>query len=230
MQLGVVWSLVAVLAIGCANTVEAGPTGGLDSNMGTTGSTGTGGGTTTGTGGTDACTTAANWQSSKLKFDTTESPVDFADALNALVKVQDAPAISVTNYMTPHCVWMVAFSATDETVAGAEHSATYTEMFRHPAGLWTANPQDSGWIRIVDGASKTIWIPISSVTGSASFGKTDCSTLSKAEASAVIPPSAGEISLVTADGQTRTLGNLLGKQTSNDGWSVHFSFSADIPR
>jgi hypothetical protein len=143
--------------------------------------------------------------------------------------VQEPAAISVTNYMTPHCVWMVAFSATDGTVGGTDHAASYTEMFRHPAGLWTANPQSSGWIRVVDAAAKTIWIPIAEVTGSASFGATDCSTLSKAEASAMIPRSAGTIALTTADGET-TLGDLLGKRTSADGWSVRFSFAADVTR
>jgi hypothetical protein len=228
MQLGVVGGLLmAALAVGCANTVEPAPAGGLDSTMGGTGSGGSSGGGSTGTGTADACTTAANWQSDKLRFDVSESPHDFADAMNALVKVQSSPAISVTNYMTPHCVWMVAFSATDEAGATATHSATYTEMFRHPAGLWTAKPQSTGWIRVVDAATKTVWIPIGEVTGSANFGATDCSTLAKAEASAVIPRSAETITLTTADGKTTTLGDLLGPG-SNEGWSVHFSFSADI--
>jgi hypothetical protein len=230
MKLGVRfgWWLVAALAVGCSNGVDSAPNGGLDSTMGNNPTTGTGTGSSTGTGATDACTTAANWQASKLKFDTTDSPRDFANALNDLMKVQVPAAISVTNYMTPHCVWMVAFSATDESVAGADHSATYTEMFRHPAGLWTATPQTSGWIRVVDSALKTIWIPLTNVTGSATFGTTDCSTLSKAEGSAVIPASAATISLITADGNATTLGDLLGRATTDGGWSVRFTFSADI--
>jgi hypothetical protein len=230
MQLGVrvgCW-LAMAFAVACSNTVDPVPTGGLDTNMGTTGTGGSGGGGTTGTGTVDACTNAANWQSSKLRFDSSETPGDFADALNALVKTQTAPAISVSNYMTPHCVWMVAFSATDD--AGAAHAATYTEMFRHPAGLWTANPQPTGWIRVVDGASKTIWIPLADVTGSASFGGSDCSALAKAEASATIPRSAGSITLATADGKTTSLGDLLGHRTSSDGWTVRFTFTADIAR
>jgi len=231
MQLGVLGGLLmAALAIGCSNTVDPVPTGGLDSRTGNNGSGGSGGGGSTGTGTTDACTTAANWQSIKLKFDAPESPREFADALNALVKVQSAPAISVSNYMTPHCVWMVAFSATDDASAGADHAATYTEMFRHPAGLWTAKPQSSGWIRVVDAAAKTVWIPIANVTGSANFGATDCSSLANADASAVVPRSAGGITLMTAEGKTTTLADLLGRRTSNEGWTVHFSFSADIIR
>jgi hypothetical protein len=197
--------------------------------MGGSGSGGSSGGGSTGTGTTDACTTAANWQSAKLRFDEVESPRQFAAAMNSLVGVQTSPAISVTNYMTPHCVWMVAFSATDEAGAGADHAATYTEMFRHPAGLWTAKPQSSGWLRVVDAAAKSVWIPIAEVTGSANFGTTDCSTLAKAEASALIPRSAETITLTTADGVT-TLGDLLGQTTSNDGWTVRFTFSADLSR
>ena len=208
MRLGVGFGcvLVAALAIGCSNTVEQAPTGGLDSNTGNNGSGGSGGGGSTGTGTADACTTAANWQSSKLKFDTTGSPRDFAETLNALVKAQSAPAISVTNYMTPHCVWMVAFSATDDTAGSTAHAASYTEMFRHPAGLWTAKPQSTGWIRVVDAAAKTIWIPIAEVTGSASFGATDCSSLTKAEASALIPRSAGSIEIAIPTARRRRSG------------------------
>jgi hypothetical protein len=220
----------AALAVGCSNTVEQAPKGGLDSNMGNNGSGGSGGGGSTGTGTADACTTAANWQSSKIRFDASESPREFADALNALTKVQSAPAISVTNYMTPHCVWMVAFSATDDTAGSTDHAASYTEMFRHPAGLWTAKPQSSGWIRVVDGAAKNIWIPIVEVTGSATFGATDCSSLAKAEASGMIPRSASNITLTMSDGKSTTLGDLLGKRTSSDGWSVRFSFAADVAR
>jgi hypothetical protein len=124
---------------------------------------------------------------------------------------------------------MVAFSATDDAAAGAAHPATYTEMFRHPAGLWTAKPQSTGWIRVVDAAAKIVWIPIGEVTGSANFGATDCSTLTRAEASAVIPSSAETIELTIAGGKTTTLGDLLGR-SSKDGWTVHFSFSADITR
>jgi hypothetical protein len=115
-------------------------------------------------------------------------------------------------------------------VSGTTGSIEIARIGDSPAGLWTANPQDAGWIRVVDAASKTIWIPMTNVTGSANFGATDCSTLSKAEASAVIPRSAATISLVTADGETTTLGDLLGKRTSNEGWSVRFTFSADVTR
>src|SRR5256885_1629465 len=169
MALGVRFGcvLLAAWAIGCSNQVESAPSGGLDTNMGTGGSTGGGpGGGSTGSGTADACTTAANWQGQKLKFDTSDSPREFADAMNALVKVQSEPAIGVSNYMAPHCVWMVAFTAPD-AASSADHAATYTEMFRHPAGLWTAAPQANGWVRVVDAASKTVWIPIANVTGSA---------------------------------------------------------------
>jgi hypothetical protein len=195
--------------------------------MNPTGGAGGGGTTGGGTGTADACSTAANWEGASLKFDVSDSPHDFAQALNPLVRAQKIPAISVTNHMLPHCVWMVAFSADD--ASSTEHAATYTEMFRHPAGLWTAAPQPNGWLRVVDAAQQTVWIPIADLTGSATFGATDCSSLSKADASATIPRSAASIAITTGDGPT-TLGDLLGKRTSSDGWHVRFTFSADLSR
>lgn len=129
--------------------------------------------------------------------------------------------------MEPNCVWMVAFSATDDASAGTAHPATFTEMFRHPAGLWTAAPQTSGWIRVIDAGAVTVWIPIGEVTGSATFGGSECSVLSTADASAVIPPSAAALAITTREGPT-TLGALLGHESSAAGWQVHFSFSGDI--
>jgi hypothetical protein len=221
------WLLLGALAAGCSNQVEQEPTRGLDTQMGNRTPGGTTGGSSGGSGVTDACTTAASWQAHDLKFDASESPRDFAEALNPLLKAQTSPAIAVSNHMEPHCVWMVAFSATDETSGAAEHAATYTEMFRHPAGLWTAAPQTTGWIRVVDAAAQAVWIPIANVTGSATFGATDCSSLSKAETSAMIPRSAGTLPITTAEGAT-TLGALLGRKTSNDGWQVRFSFAANV--
>jgi hypothetical protein len=125
------WLLLGALAAGCSNQVEQEPTKGLDTQMGNRTSGGTTGGSSGGSGVTDACTTAASWQAHDLEFDAAESPRDFAEALNPLLHAQTSPAIAVTNYMAPHCVWMVAFSATDGTSDAAEHAAT-TEMFRHP--------------------------------------------------------------------------------------------------
>jgi hypothetical protein len=241
MQWGVRFgcALVTAWAMGCSNQVETAPNGGLDSSTGDRAVASASNGASTGaSGAADACTTAANWQGQTLRFDTSESPRAFADAMNGLLKAQTEPAISVTNYMAPHCVWMVAFSAIDKAGANpdaygptyVDHSATYTQMFRHPAGLWTAAPQAMGWIHIVDAASKTVWIPLANVTGSASFGANDCSTLSTAEASAVIPRSAAGLAITTADGTTTTLGDLLGKKSSIDGWDIGFSFSADLAR
>ena len=222
------WLLVGALAAGCSNEVVQEPTRGLDTQTGN----GTGGATTGGSSGgsgvTDACTTATSWQAHDLTFDTTESPRDFAEALNPLLRVQSSPAIAVSNHMEAHCVWMVAFSAADETSGGGEHAATYTEMFRHPAGWWTAAPQTTGWIRVVDAAAKSVWIPLTNITGSGTFGATDCSSLSRAETSAMIPRSAGTLPITTADGPT-TLGALLGR-TWSDGWQVRFSFAADVTR
>src|SRR5437870_4611813 len=94
MRLGVRFGcvLLAAWAIGCSNQVETAPNGGLDTNMGTGGTGGGTSGGSTGSGTADACSTAANWEGQKVKFDTTESPRDFAEAMNALVKAQAEPA------------------------------------------------------------------------------------------------------------------------------------------
>ena len=226
------WLLLGMLAVvGCSNSVDHEPTAGLDSKMPDNGGATVGGSSGGGSGAAqaDACSTAASWQANAFRFDTSGDTEDFARAMNALLKVQTAPAISVSNYMTPHCVWMVAFSAADATSAGTDHAATYTEMFRHPAGLWTAAPQANGWIRVVDAAAHTVWIPIANVTGSANFGSSDCSAITTADALAVIPKSAATLPITTSEGTT-TLGDLLGKKTSKDGWQVGFSFSGDAVR
>jgi len=120
---------------------------------------------------------------------------------------------------------MVAFSAADEATGGTVHPASYTEMFRHPSGLWTAAPQAAGWVHLVDAAAHSVWIPLQNITGSAKFGASDCSTLATAEGSAFIPKSAGSLSISTKNGE-KTLTDLLGHKTSKDGWTVQFSFSA----
>jgi len=222
------WLLVGALAAGCSNEVAQEPTRGLDTQVGGRTGGGTTGGSSGASAGTDACTTATSWQAHDLTFDATESPRDFANALNPLLRVQSSPAITVSNHMEEHCVWMVAFSAADDTSGGAEHAATYTEIFRHTAGWWTTAPQTAGWIQVVDAAAKKVWIPLGNITGSGTFGATDCSTLSRAETSATIPRSAGTLPITTADGPT-TLGALLGR-TSSDGWQVRFSFAADVTR
>jgi hypothetical protein len=221
--------LIGALAIGCSNQVDPTAVGGLDGTMGSAGAAGSNGGGGTGTSTDDACSTAANWQASKVSFDETDSPKRFAQALNALMGVQADPAIAVTNYMAPGCVWMVAFSAPQATADGALHSATYTKMFRHPAAIWTAAPQSTGWIRVTDAAQKTVWVPIADLTGSASFGGSHCSSITTGEASATIPRAAGAIEITTADGAT-TLGDLLGKRTSTDGWQVRLTFSAELSK
>ena len=224
------WLFLGALAVGCSNEVSQEPTGGLDTKMGDkAGATMGGGSSGGGSAATDACTNAANYQARGFAFDTSDTPREFADAVNALVHAQTSPPLSVSNYMAPHCVWMVAFSAPDETTGRTAHAATYTEMSRHPAGMWTAAPQTTGWIRVVDAAKRTVWIPIESVTGSANYGATDCSTLSTAQGSAVIPRSAGALPITTSGGAT-TLGDLLGKKTAKDGWQVRFTFAGEIAR
>src|SRR5260370_41806352 len=115
---------IGALAVGGSNQVDPAATGGLDGQMGNSGTGGgsTGGGST-GSGTADACTTAANWQAGKVSFDETMSPKHFAEAMNALMGVQTEPAIAVTNYMAPGCVWMVAFSAPQGTAESAQHAA-----------------------------------------------------------------------------------------------------------
>jgi hypothetical protein len=223
------WLLVGALSAACSNAVP-GPTGGLDGQMPTApvdAPAPTVESTEPASAPSDACQTAASWQAHRdLSFDA-PTPSAFADALNALIHQQSVAPLSVSNHMEPSCVWMVAFSAADDASAGTAHPATFTEMFRHPAGLWTAAPQASGWIRVVDARAATIWIPISEVTGSAMFGGTACSALSTADAAATIPPAAAALAVTTNQGPT-TLAKLLGAESSAGGWPIHVSFSGAV--
>src|SRR5262249_3577510 len=95
----------------------------------------------------DACAAPETWRArNDFSLPPTGGSARFAESLNALVRASDASPLAVSNHMAPHCVWMVAFSATDEVGASGStaHAATFTEMFRHPSGLWTIAPQSSG--------------------------------------------------------------------------------------
>jgi hypothetical protein len=183
-------------------------------------------GTTTSTPTANACDAGASWGAhSDFVFERTSAGDSFADEVSALVRRSDVPPVAVSSHMDARCVWMVAFSATDAR-AGAEHAATFTPMLRHPAGLWTAAPQSTGWLRVTDRASRAVWIPIAEVTGSATYGEASCASLSAVRVSATLPPSAGGITLTTSAGE-RTLRELMGSDAPPQGWSVRFTFSAD---
>jgi hypothetical protein len=188
-------------------------------------------GTTTSTTPTGACEAGASWDARRdFAFDRSAEGGDFADAVHALMVDSDGPPLAVSSHMDPGCVWMVAFSAPDAAGAtAAGHATTFTPMLRHPAGLWTAAPQSSGWLRIVDRASRAVWIPIIDVTGSAIYGEASCASLSAVRVSAAIPPSAAGLTLMTAGG-ARTVRELMGSEPSARGWNVRFTFSADIAR
>jgi len=222
------------MLVGCSNETDTAPNGGLDGQgtgtMDQTTATGGSTGTTTATGPV-ACTAAASWKANNdLKFDDSSGSHTFASTINGLISKSTVSPMAVSNLIAPHCVWMVAFSASDDVGASAknQHAATFTEMFHHTTGLWTVAPQTSGWLRVVDASDNSVWIPLSGLTGSATYGSGECTTLSAAKASAVIPHSAATLKIKTDKGQT-TLGDLLGKEDSkNAGWAVHFTFTADL--
>jgi hypothetical protein len=187
--------------------------------------------TTTTTTGVSTCDAGASWGARRdFAFERTTGSDDFVEAVNALIPQSDMAPVAVSSHMDPGCVWMVAFSAPD--AAGATetaHATTFTPMQRHPAGLWTAAPQSTGWLRVVDRASRTVWIPIADVTGSATYGEASCASLSAVRVAATIPPSAAALSLMTEAGE-RTVRELMGAMPSARGWDVRFTFSADIAR
>src|SRR6185436_20821931 len=117
--------------------------------------------------------------------------------INGLISKSKVSPMAVSNTIAPHCVWMVAFSAADDVGASAknQHPATFTEMFHHTSGLWTVAPQTSGWVRVVDADNDDVWIPLSGLTGSATYGSSECTNLASAKASAVIPHSAATLKL-----------------------------------
>jgi hypothetical protein len=227
--------LAASMLAGCSNETAA-ANGGLDgqgtnaTDKNATTDMSTTGGTTTATG-PAACTAAASWKANNdLAFDDSSGSQTFATAINGLISKSKVSPMAVSNLIAPHCVWMVAFSAADYVGASAksQHAATFTEMFHHTTGLWTVAPQTEGWIRVVDVAGSNVWIPLSGLTGSATYGSGECTSLSEAKASAVSPHSAASLKIKTDKGQT-TLGDLLGKEDSkNAGWAVHFTFTADL--
>jgi hypothetical protein len=227
------WVLPAVLSIGCQSEIDHGPI--IDSDVGLSPSardmsdtTATSG--TTSTTPANACEEGASWASRHdFAFESTPVGSAFGDAVQALIRAGDAPPIAVSSHMDAGCVWMVAFSAPEGAgAAQPRHAATFAPMLRHPAGLWTAAPQSSGWLRVVDRASRAVWIPIADATGSAVYGEA-CTSLSAVRVSATIPASAASLSLVTAVGE-RTVGDLMGPAPSERGWAVRFTFSADMTR
>jgi hypothetical protein len=224
------------MLVGCSNEAATAPNGGLDGqgmstmNNGSNNGGSTSGGNTTADG-PIACTTAQSWKANNdLKFDDASGSRTFAQTINGMIKKSHVSPMAVSNTIAPHCVWMVAFSAADDVGATAQnqHPATFTEMFHHTSGLWTMAPQTSGWLRVVDGDNNNVWIPLSGLTGSATYGSGECTSLSQAKATAVIPHSAGDIKITAGKDQT-TLGDLLGREDSkNGGWEVHFTFSAEL--
>jgi hypothetical protein len=195
------------------------------------GSKGTTSGKATTSDGESACETGASWGArSDFAVETSSEGGDFVETMGDLIRQHDVSPIAVSSHMDPGCVWMVAFSAPDAVGAtSTHHAATFTPMLRHPAGLWTAAPQASGWLRVVDKASHDVWIPLGDVTGSATYGETSCASLSQVRVSASIPASAADITLDTAAG-ARTVRDLMGAPPSALGWDVRFVFSADIAR
>jgi hypothetical protein len=224
---------VWILSIGCSNEIGRGPV--VDSDVvlsprsrDTSGTAPDGSTTSTTHSTANACEAGGSWGSrNDFALETTPT-TRFADAVNALIQASDEPAIAVSSHMGPGCDWMVAFSA-PQNASGprAEHATTFAPMFRHPAGLWTAAPQATGWLRLVDRAARAVWIPIVDATGSAAYGEASCASLSAVRVSAFIPASAAELSLRTADGE-RTLKELMSSEPSQRGWAVRFTFSAAL--
>jgi len=191
----------------------------------------TAGGATTGSTPANACETGASWGARGDFVLERSSPGDeFAETVTALIRRSDLPPVAVNSHMDPNCVWRVAFSAAEGGDAmGTGHPTTFTPMLRHPAGLWTAAPQSAGWLRIIDGSSRAVWIPVIEITGSATYGEASCASLSAVRASATIPSSAAGLSMMTAGGE-RTVRELMASEPSAHGWDVRFTFSADIAR
>src|SRR5882724_10432034 len=111
--------LAAGMLVGCSNEAGVGANGGLD-GMGTSATDknatpGTSsGGTTTDTGPV-ACNTAQSWKANNdLQFDNDSGSQTFAQAINGLIAKSTVSPMAVSNLIAPHCVWMVAFSASDD--------------------------------------------------------------------------------------------------------------------
>lgn len=132
--------------------------------------------------------------------------------------------------MEADCTWRVAFSAASAAnTERAAHATTFAPMMRHPAGLWTAAPQASGWLKIIDASGAAVWLPLEDATGSATYGEATCASLSAVRVSATIPTSASDVSFVTPGGP-RTVRDLMGTAPSSRGYPVRFAFSADMTR
>jgi hypothetical protein len=225
--------LPVVLSMSCSNEIGHGKVTDSDVVLSPrsrgTSDTAPGGNTTSTTNTTaNACEAGGSWGSrNDFALETTPATI-FSDAVNAMIEATDEPAIAVSSHMGPGCDWMVAFSAPQNaSETPSEHGTTFAPMFRHPAGLWTAAPQATGWLRLVDRAARAVWIPIVDATGSAAYGEASCASLSAVSVSAFIPPSAAELSLRTADGE-RTLKELMDSEASERGWAVRFRFSAAL--
>ena len=228
------WVLPAVLSIGCTNEIGHGPALGSDED----GSRSPSGGedttphraTSNGSSpaSVNACESGGSW-SARSDF-AIDADGDFARALGDLVRDGGVSPIAVSSHMDPDCTWRVAFSARAAGYAeGLARATTFAPMMRHATGLWTAAPQSSGWLRVVDRGGSTVWLPLEEATGSATYGESSCASLSAVRVTATIPKAAADLSLVTADGP-HTVRELMGTAPSSRGWSVRFAFSADMTR
>lgn len=181
---------------------------------------------------TSACTSEASWKArTDLTVDDDGIP-EFAHTVNQLIHTSSEAPIVISSHQEANCVWKAVFSADDQVsnLVQVDHAATSTQILRRPQGLWTTAPQTTGWMHVVDGAGKRIWIPLTDITASAKYTSEDCSSLA-ARASATVAESASSISLTTSAGPT-TLGALLGAKTSTKppGWKIRLSFTADLSR
>jgi len=230
-----VWVLPAVVSIGCSSEIDHGPF--LGSDPGTASEPRDGSenarptGATTSTTAASACDTGASWGArNDLVVERSSAEDAFAETVSILLRQSAVVPIAVSSHMDPGCVWVVAFSASDGVAAvAAEHAAAFTPMLRHPAGLWTAAPQSTGWLHIVDRASRAVWLPLVDITGSATYGEASCASLAAVRVSAAVLASAGSLSLTTAEGE-RTVRELMGTEPPARGWDVRFTFSADMTR
>jgi hypothetical protein len=226
------WVLPAVLSIGCANEMDRGPALRSDDDPSRSRS-GEGNAKSPASSGSspataNACESGGSWSAGR-DF-AIEADGDFARALRDLVRDGGASPIAVHSHMDPDCTWRVAFSAPAAGYAeGLAHATTFAPMMRHAAGLWTAAPQSSGWLSVVDRRGSSVWLPLEDATGSATYGGSSCASLSAVRVTATIPASAAEISFVTVDGP-RTIRELMGTAPSSRGWNVRLAFSADMAR
>jgi hypothetical protein len=175
-----------------------------------------------------ACESPVAWWATNAAFDPAVMGASFASNVSPLAAA--AHPITIADYVDANQNWTLRASGTStngnfQQYFPFDHRADAVPMQRAPASFSSASPAASSWMVIVDAANATLWVPLSETIVLATYTDSYCQQLTGGTLNAVVPSSAGSLSLTTGQGQT-TLAILLGAYTSQQpqGWVLRMTF------